>query len=1623
MPLPIPVRLPGRRRHRRLVAVGVAVALASTVLSPTAEAAAAAPKDQSQNTTFYSWGTDYNGQIGNGTTTDEFSPQAITLPGGVAPVQSSVGYQFDLMLGSDGQIYSWGDDADEELGDSTTTARYTPKAISLPGGLAATGVSAGNNYALALGADGQVYWWGTQRGDGQGRQQLPTLLPLPGGDTARSVQAFEDVDTAIGVDGKLFIWGQNYYDSLGDGTGQNQITPEQLVLPGDDAVASVAVGEGFGLAVGVDGKLFSWGAMSADGELGDGAAAAVQTPAQIFLPGDVPATAVADGEGYGIALGADGRVYTWGQDNTGDLGNGQFYGDDVLTPTAITLPGNALASSIGTSFFGTSFAIGQDGALYAWGNNSLGQLGDGTTARNTTPKAVAIPGGTPIGSVAAGAYVVLAIPGSAAAQLPPAFLIQSAPPLTGMTGAVYSAFLPASGNPAYSLADAPAWLTVTPDGAVIGTPPSGTSSFSYSVTAENAVGSATAGPFTVAVAAAAAVSGTVVREGSGALVPGAVVQSCTTGVVQCQQTVTGTDGSFSMPAPVGSSVVLSAFPLPGSGGTTTSTNPITVPAGGIQNETISVNGTAALPTGLEVNGSVGTPALYWASPSTVTLTGCADGIATVSVTGENTETGSYDGNIIALTESPAGSGNYSGVIPPQYPVHGPVEIDDSVTCPPSGPVLPPTGPNGGGTQVSVSGSGFTGATGVSFGNAPAASFVVVDDGGIEAVAPAGTGTVDVTVQINGTTDVIGQYTYMQVASVSPASGPQAGGTAVTITGTGLSDAVEVDFGPTAAQFTQVSDTRITAVSPPGSGTQDITVENLEGDTTATVAADQFGYAGEGGSARPSSTKATTTIPAAIQTVTASPTRILSAGNGISTGTPTRPAGSGAGTPAAVKPRLSIPSVTTLIDTLDQYVPSIPGVPAYLKGLVESAKFAIKPNCATGQAAFARDAVAYYQPEINVAAAGLMLTIKIGLPGFLTSIGVGIPAAAAILSFVASPWGYRILTIATRVIVNTLALVAAKVTAAALFAAFCPSEAQGADAYIDPSGTVLDSNGNPVDGATVTLLRADTAAGPFTPLDPTGPGIEPGVNPQTTGPDGTFHWDVYSGWYEVQATAPGCSAPGSPGQAAATIGPYPVPPPQVGLIVTLDCAGQSAPPTPTVTSLDTDTGPATGGTTVSILGTGFTPASTVDFGTTPGTAVTYLSPQALTVTSPQGTGLVDVTVHNPGAASATSAADQFTYGSPPTVSGLSTASGPVSGGTTVTISGTGFTGAQGVAFGGVTATSFTVESDTQIQATTPTAPSGTVDVQVENPAGTSTTSAADQFTFTAVPITFSADTPPATLTVGKPYTYTYAASGSPAPTYSLASGSLPPGVTLNATTGVLSGTPTAAGAYTFTVTAANGTGTPAVSPPATITASNPAGPAIDNQATITGTTAVTANLSTATPGDLIVAFVSGDGPTGSNQKAKVTGGGLTWTLAKRGNNQNGTAEIWTARATGTLTAAAITATLTTANYGEALTVVAFGNAPGTGQTASAAKAEGAPTASLTTTTANSWVFAVGNDWTASVPRTVGPNQTLRAQSTDSRGDTYWVQSTTGPTPTVGTAVTINDTAPTTDNWNLALLEIT
>ena len=122
------------------------------------------------------------------------------------------------------------------------------------------------------------------------------------------------------------------------------------------------------------------------------------------------------------------------------------------------------------------------------------------------------------------------------------------------------------------------------------------------------------------------------------------------------------------------------------------------------------------------------------------------------------------------------------------------------------------------------------------------------------------------------------------------------------------------------------------------------------------------------------------------------------------------------------------------------------------------------------------------------------------------------------------------------------------------------------------------------------------------------------------------------------------------------------------------------PAPTVTGVSPTNGAPAGGNSVTVTGTGFTGATAVHFGTTAGTGITGVTSTGLTVTAPAGTGTVDVTVTTPNGTSAANASDLYTYNGPPTVTGVSPTNGPAAGGTLVTVTGTGLTGATAVDFG-------------------------------------------------------------------------------------------------------------------------------------------------------------------------------------------------------------------------------------------------------------------------------------------------------------------------------------------------------
>ena len=350
--------------------------------------------------TLYAWGWNNYGQLGDGTTTEHNSPEAITLAPGVTPTAISAGLFHSLAIGSNRQLYAWGaNNFFGELGDGTTTEHNSPEAITLAPGVTPIAISAGGYYSLAIGSNRQLYAWGANvdglLGDGTTTDHYtPEAITLAApGVTPIAISAGGDNSLAIGSNRKLYAWGSNALGELGDGTTTEHNSPEAITLAPGVTPTAISAGLNYSLAIGSNGKLYAWG-YNDYGQLGDGTPTDHYTPEAITLaPGVTPIAISASGSLHSLAIGSNRKLYAWGHNVDGELGDGTT--TDHYTPEAITLaPGvTPIAISVGGDY---SLTIGSNGKLYAWGVNQDGQLGDGTTTEHNSPEAITLaPGVTP----------------------------------------------------------------------------------------------------------------------------------------------------------------------------------------------------------------------------------------------------------------------------------------------------------------------------------------------------------------------------------------------------------------------------------------------------------------------------------------------------------------------------------------------------------------------------------------------------------------------------------------------------------------------------------------------------------------------------------------------------------------------------------------------------------------------------------------------------------------------------------------------------------------------------------------------------------------------------------------------------------------------------------------------------------------------------------------------------------------------------------------------------------------------------------------------------------------------------------------------------------------------------
>ena len=383
----------------------------------------------------YSWGNNNYGQLGDGTLVNRRIPVAVNASGSLAGkrfVKIAAGYDTSFAIDSDGVLYSWGDNNHGQLGRGSMDQRYNsvPVAVTTAStpmsGKIMVDVVSGQATTLALDSNGVIYSWGyNDHGEvGNGTSGTDTISPALVKTTGTSISGKKIISIAEGeyyflvVDegGAVHSWGWNQNGELGNNTlNTSSNEPSAVYVNGTPmdgkVIVDIACGIWHSLAVDSDGVVYSWGdaeyGQLGDGQSGVGALSTV--PVAVATTGTPMAgkkiTSVSAGgndwyqtsipTSHSVAMADDGSVYAWGRNYAGGAATGGNENAVYSKPVSITTTGTPMAGKeavqISTGLFNT-FVLSTEGKVYSAGRNNYGQLGNNTTTNASVPVAVTTTG-------------------------------------------------------------------------------------------------------------------------------------------------------------------------------------------------------------------------------------------------------------------------------------------------------------------------------------------------------------------------------------------------------------------------------------------------------------------------------------------------------------------------------------------------------------------------------------------------------------------------------------------------------------------------------------------------------------------------------------------------------------------------------------------------------------------------------------------------------------------------------------------------------------------------------------------------------------------------------------------------------------------------------------------------------------------------------------------------------------------------------------------------------------------------------------------------------------------------------------------------------------------------------
>ncbi|MCL2787050.1 MAG: Ig-like domain-containing protein [Micrococcales bacterium] len=339
----------------------------------------------------WAWGDNNSGRLGNGTTNHSTRPTRVKPSTGTLPVFTAIagGNRTGYALDEDGGVWAWGNNSDGKLGNGTTDEAWNPVQVKAASGdlPVFTAIAARYNTAYALDKWGEIWAWGYNgHGElgngGTAGQKNPVQVTADSGSLPvfTAIAAGRYAGYALDKWGEVWAWGYNMDGQLGDGTTSDSLNPVQVkaavgVLP---VITAIAAGNHTGYALDKDGGVWAWG-YNGNGELGNGGTTNSLGAVRV-QPASGPLremTAITAGSSTGYALDKDGGVWAWGDNTSGQLG---IYSSSpwMLSAFKVRTASGALPAiaAIGAGE-NTGYALDRDGALWAWGGGATGQFGNG----------------------------------------------------------------------------------------------------------------------------------------------------------------------------------------------------------------------------------------------------------------------------------------------------------------------------------------------------------------------------------------------------------------------------------------------------------------------------------------------------------------------------------------------------------------------------------------------------------------------------------------------------------------------------------------------------------------------------------------------------------------------------------------------------------------------------------------------------------------------------------------------------------------------------------------------------------------------------------------------------------------------------------------------------------------------------------------------------------------------------------------------------------------------------------------------------------------------------------------------------------------------------------------------